>query len=122
MNRYDWDKLDEKAKFAWTEPDGEQWQAAERPVIDGEGWYVDSGWCRLIKKERLRCKDWRSSLEERPNNINQEPIKVGDTFGKYTVVFIDHGGVQNKFLCVLPWEDGYSSIWFHEEGLRGASA
>ncbi len=59
------------------------------------------------------------SLEE----IQPEPIKVGDTFGRYRVVYIELVSGDGEYLCVMPSrvvDDPPSVSWRTETELREA--
>lgn len=64
--------------------------------------------------------DPRCQIEEIP----QESIKVGDTFGKYVVVFISPSGHYFKYLCVFLKDSGlnFDTDWCSEKELREESA
>lgn len=67
MTRYDWNLLDKRANFAWTEPEGDQWQAEEEPAPGRLGWLAAGGWCKRISGvPNYPCADWQDSLEARP--------------------------------------------------------
>lgn len=69
--RYDWSKAPSWAKYIATDSSGAVWAYADKPTINDSVW--KSG-IHCERSERIEwgkpfCKDFESSLEERPNNV-----------------------------------------------------